>query len=120
MKPSPETEIARDVNRRTFLGRGAAGIGIAALNSLLNPRLFAAAAAAQSRGAVNPLDFAPKAKRVIFLYQAGRPSHLETFDFKPKLLDMYRFFRRTGLYVNLDAEVGHLEDETFDELTAYF
>ena len=87
MKPSPETEIARDVNRRTFLGRGAAGIGIAALNSLLNPRLFAAAAA-QSRGAVNPLDFAPKAKRVIFLYQAGGPSHLETFDFKPKLLDM--------------------------------
>ncbi len=87
MKPSPETEIARDVNRRTFLGRGAAGIGIAALNSLLNPRLFAAAAS-QSRGAVNPLDFAPKAKRVIFLYQAGGPSHLETFDFKPKLLDM--------------------------------
>src|SRR5260370_8391360 len=86
MKPSPETEIARDVNRRTFLGRGAAGIGIAALNYLLNPRLFAAAA--QSRGAVNPLDFAPKAKRVIFLYQAGGPSHLEPFDFKPKLLDL--------------------------------
>jgi hypothetical protein len=37
---------------------------------------------------VNPLDFAPKAKRVIFLYQAGGPSHLETFDFKPKLLEM--------------------------------
>src|SRR5216684_5326865 len=87
MKPSPETEIARDANRRTFLGRGAAGIGIAALNSLLNPRLFAAAAS-QSRGAVNPLDFAPKAKRVIFLYQAGGPSHLETFDYKPKLAEM--------------------------------
>ena len=31
----------------------------------------------------------PKAKRVIFLYQAGGPSHLETFDFKPKLAEMH-------------------------------
>ena len=72
-----------DLNRRTFLGRGAAGLGLAALNSLLGPQLFAA-----SRGAVNPLDFPPKAKRVIFLYQAGGPSHLETFDEKPKLREM--------------------------------
>ena len=42
----------------------------------------------QSRGVVNPLHFAPKAKRVIFLYQAGGPSHLETFDYKPKLAEM--------------------------------
>src|SRR5207248_486967 len=32
--------------------------------------------------------FPPKAKRVIFLYQAGGPSHLETFDYKPKLAEM--------------------------------
>ena len=37
---------------------------------------------------VNPLHFPPKAKRVIFLYQAGGPSHLETFDYKPKLAAM--------------------------------
>ena len=38
---------------------------------------------------VNPLHHPPKAKRVIFLYQAGGPSHLETFDFKPKLAEMH-------------------------------
>lgn len=38
---------------------------------------------------------------------------------KPELLEMDRFFRRTGLYVNLDNEVANLDDETFDLLTAY-
>ncbi len=38
---------------------------------------------------------------------------------KPELLEMDRFFRRTGLYLNLDAEVGNLDDDTFDQLTAY-
>ena len=42
-----------------------------------------------SLGAINPLPFAPKAKRVIYLYQAGGPSHLETFDYKPKLAEMH-------------------------------
>jgi len=78
------------MKRRTFLSRGAAGLGLAALNSLLAPRLFAAPQAAnlQSKGVVNPLDFPPRAKRVIYLYQAGGPSHLETFDYKPKLAQM--------------------------------
>jgi hypothetical protein len=75
-------------SRRTFLGRGAAGLGLVALNTLLHPRLLRAAATGESKGVVNPLDFAPKAKRVIFLYQAGGPSHLETFDPKPKLAEM--------------------------------
>src|SRR6266571_5823385 len=78
----------REMNRRTFLGRGAAGLGVVALNSLIGPRLFAATQATQSRGVVNPLDVPPKAKRVIFLYQAGGPSHLETFDYKPKLAEL--------------------------------
>src|SRR3984957_9613482 len=81
MKPLRGTE---DICRRTFLGRGAAGMGLLGLNSLLSPRLFGA----ESRGVVNPLHHPAKAKRVIFLYQAGGPSHLETFDFKPKLLSM--------------------------------
>ncbi|HEV3022706.1 MAG TPA: penicillin acylase family protein, partial [Pirellulales bacterium] len=38
---------------------------------------------------------------------------------KPELLEMDRFFRRTGLYLHLDDEVARLEDDTFDELTAY-
>ncbi len=39
-------------------------------------------------GAINPRHFAPKAKRVIYLYMAGGPSHLETLDYKPKLAQM--------------------------------
>lgn len=81
MKPLRGTE---EICRRTFLGRGAAGMGLLGLNSLLSPRLFAAG----SRGVVNPLHFPAKAKRVIYLYQAGGPSHLETFDYKPKLQSM--------------------------------
>ncbi|HLH19409.1 MAG TPA: DUF1501 domain-containing protein, partial [Bryobacteraceae bacterium] len=77
----------REVTRRTFLGRGAAGIGLLGLNALLNPRLFAAEITT-SKGVVNPLHHPAKAKRVIFLYQAGGPSHLETFDYKPKLAAM--------------------------------
>jgi hypothetical protein len=81
---------AQQINRRTFLGRGAAGLGLVALNSLINPRLLALGQVANmtSKGVVNPLDFQPRAKRVIFLYQAGGPSHLETFDYKPKLAEL--------------------------------
>src|SRR5215510_2451356 len=82
MKPSPETEICR----RAFLGRSVSGLGVFALNSLLNRSLMAADI---SRGVVNPLHHPAKAKRVIFLYQAGGPSHLETFDYKPKLAEMH-------------------------------
>src|SRR5207237_945398 len=40
------------------------------------------------QGVVNPRHFPPKVKRVIYLYMAGGPSHLETFDYKPKLAEM--------------------------------
>jgi hypothetical protein len=80
---------AREICRRTFIGRGAAGLGLVALNSLLNPRILKGADTnIASKGVVNPLPFAPKAKRVIYLYQAGGPSHLETFDSKPTLREM--------------------------------
>src|SRR5688572_5656736 len=77
------------IARRTFLGRTAAGLGAFALGTLLNPRLFAASQDDKWRGVINPLHHAPKAKRVIYLYQAGGPSHLETFDYKPKLAEMH-------------------------------
>src|SRR5438105_1121122 len=80
-----------DIRRRTFLGNGIAGVGLVALNSLLNPRLLASTEAAPGRwrGVVDPLHHPAKAKRVIFLYQAGGPSHLETLDYKPKLAEMH-------------------------------
>ena len=73
------------VTRRQFLGKASLGIGSAALASLLNPRLLAASSPGGS-----PLPhFAPKAKRVIWLTQAGAPSQLETFDYKPDLAAMF-------------------------------
>ncbi len=72
----------RQQARRDFLGRG---LGLIALNSLLKG---AAEDTRASKGLVNPLHHEPKAKRVIFLYQAGGPSHLETFDYKPRLAKM--------------------------------
>src|SRR5579864_8974678 len=76
--------------RRAFLSRASSGLGLAALNSLVSRSSLGAAqpASRQSRGVVNPLDFPAKAKRVIYLYQAGGPSHLETFDYKQKLAEM--------------------------------
>lgn len=73
-----------NLRRRAFLEQSCAGFGMAALSSL-----FAQAATVTSKGVVNPLHHAAKAKRVIFLYQAGGPSHLETFDPKPELARMH-------------------------------
>jgi len=67
--------------RRSFLSRAARGIGSVALASLLNRE----ATAGRWTGAIKSPHWAPKAKRVIYLYQAGGPSHLETFDHKPQL-----------------------------------
>src|SRR5215467_1311173 len=85
------------LSRRTFLSKAAHGVGKVALASLLSPSLFSAALAATSKrtgsdkwtGVVNPLHYPAKAKRVIWLSMAGGPSHLETFDYKPKLAEMH-------------------------------
>lgn len=71
------------LHRRTFLTRG---VGLIGLQSLLEG---AQSSQLASKGVVNPLHHAAKAKRVIFLYQAGGPSHLETFDYKPALAKMH-------------------------------
>src|SRR5215218_8197792 len=82
--------IDLQVTRRQFFGRSAQGIGIGALASLLGPEILAAGLD-QGRdpktGSLAGLPhFAPTAKRVIFLHQSGGPSQLETFDYKPALL----------------------------------
>jgi hypothetical protein len=68
-----------DSSRRTFLGQGLTGLGTIALSRLLGAELGASAGTVIS----------PKVKRVIFLSMAGGPSHLETFDFKPKLRELH-------------------------------
>jgi hypothetical protein len=72
--------------RRAFLGQTALGLGSIALGCLGPPGQSSAAGLTP---AVKGLPhFAPKAKRVIFLYMSGGPSHLETFDYKPALAEM--------------------------------
>src|SRR5260221_14305329 len=74
--------------RRHFFGQTANALGLAALGSLLNRDLFAAATNAPelaARGALEALHFAPKAKHVIYLHQSGAPSHIDLFDYKPAM-----------------------------------
>src|SRR5215831_13901051 len=81
----------RLLQRRTFLGQTTRGLGAIALASLLkdSARIHADARSDHGSGAVSALHWPAKAKRVIFLCMAGGPSHLETFDYKPKLAQMH-------------------------------
>ena len=80
----------RSVNRRTFLGNSAYGLGGLALAGLLGPRAAAggdtpAGGQGPWRGVVNPTHFPVKARRIIHLCMAGGPSQFESFDWKPEL-----------------------------------
>jgi hypothetical protein len=78
------------VSRRDLFGQMATGIGAAALGSLLSADSAAAEtnSAAGRGGLAGFPNFAPKAKRVIFLFQSGAPSQMDLFDYKPKLADL--------------------------------
>jgi len=75
-------------NRRTFLSQTGVGLGTVALSALLGHGNKSVAAQGVPPGVAGLPHHAPKAKRVIFLCMAGGPSHLETFDWKPKLAEM--------------------------------
>lgn len=76
-------------NRRRFLSKLSLGLGSAALGSLLIPDLFNGTSEASGQEFTPGIpSFAPKAKRVIYLFQNGAPSQLESFDYKPKLREM--------------------------------
>ena len=75
-----------DAARRRFIGQAGLGIGMAALAELLHGDLFAQPADSNGADALPGLPhFAPKAKRVIYLFQSGAPSQLDLFDYKPQL-----------------------------------
>ena len=71
-------------SRRHFLARTSLGLGAAALASLGMPETVLA-----STGALPGVHFAPRAKRVIYLFQSGGPSQLELLDPKPGLQEMF-------------------------------
>jgi Protein of unknown function (DUF1501) len=84
MDPIRERQLF--VTRRQLFGRTAVGIGTAGLASLLNPGMRAA----ETKSAAHPAqpgfpNFAPKAKRIIYLHQSGAPSQMDLFDPKPQL-----------------------------------
>lgn len=78
-----------NVNRRHFLGKLGLGLGSAALSAALLPKLFKGIGGTEQEALAGVADFAPKAKRIIMLFQNGAPSQLESFDYKPLLNKMY-------------------------------
>jgi uncharacterized protein (DUF1501 family) len=83
----PIREHALLMTRRHFFGRTATGIGVAALASLLDRDRAAADPPATVRhpGVLSQTHFPAKAKRVIYLFMSGGPSHIDLFDYKPAL-----------------------------------
>jgi hypothetical protein len=97
LRPEISAEARNLITRRWFFRDCGVGLGGVALASLLGARGATPAEAGVPAGgapagsaAVNPLaprqsHYAPRAKRVIYLFQAGAPSHLDLFDHKPEL-----------------------------------
>ncbi|WP_428305695.1 DUF1501 domain-containing protein [Lacipirellula sp.] len=91
MFESPQSKLIRQIQRRAFLSQIGVGLGSIAASTLLNGELAKGATAAPVgyHGLVGLPRIAARAKRVIFLCMAGGPSHLETFDYKPKLEELH-------------------------------
>jgi hypothetical protein len=82
--------LGTKTTRRAFLGRSTAALGSTALASLLQPELLSGnESLAEVPGAIQTLHVPPRVRRVIWLTMAGGPSHLETFDYKPKLAELH-------------------------------
>ncbi|MBT5903624.1 MAG: DUF1501 domain-containing protein [Opitutaceae bacterium] len=77
MDPFLESRLL--INRRQFFGKAATGLGAAALGSMMGNNVLG-----QGSGNTFP-NFAPKAKRVIYLFQSGAPSQMDLFDWKPNM-----------------------------------
>src|SRR5437016_3987770 len=82
---TPRPVDPRFLARRWFLRECGVGLGGIALQHLLGNRGSAAVTSASNPLAPRAPHFPGKAKRVIFLFMAGAPSHLELFDYKPQL-----------------------------------
>jgi hypothetical protein len=84
---NPQVEFAQRTTRRYFFGRAGSVAGLAALSALLEREGLAVPQSNATATHLAP-HFAPKAKRLIYLFQSGGPSHLELFDYKPKLREL--------------------------------
>ncbi len=91
----PQDELRRLLTRRLFFGRTSSGLGAAALASLLAedglaapPTKSAPEATGEGPASIGP-HFAPKAKRVIYMFQSGGPAQLDMLDYKPRLPELH-------------------------------
>jgi hypothetical protein len=89
--PGPSAGVNRLTSRRRFLERAGGGFGMVALASLLKRDSLLASPVQTASRITNPLapqttHFAPRAKRVIFLFMSGGPSHVDLFEPKPELV----------------------------------
>src|SRR5687767_6919921 len=96
MNPFLENQL--HMTRRHLLGRTGAGLGLAALASLLGGQKNEVRAA--DRGLAGLPHFTPKVKRVIYLMQTGAPSHVDLFDYKPQL------YKRRGELLPASVQMG--------------
>jgi len=81
-QPDPNREHDLMMTRRQLFGRSALGVGTAAMANLLGTDLLAA-------DGTSGIHHAPKAKRVIYLFMSGGPSHHDLWDYKPKMQEMF-------------------------------
>ena len=79
------TNVNIAMNRRDFFGRFALGLGGMALSGLINRDLLGASKPDSFKGILGQPHFAPKAKRIIYLFMSGGPSQHDLFDYKPLL-----------------------------------
>ena len=82
---NPQQDQSRIITRRQLLGQTGLGIGAAALSTLVPGVNRQALASLPHPSAPSLPHYAPKAKRIIYLFQNGGPSHIDLFDYKPKL-----------------------------------
>ena len=73
------------LERRAFITRSATALGAASLSGLVNPALFGSSLGEGPQGT----HFRPKAKRMIYLFLAGGPSHIDMFDYKPEMKKLH-------------------------------
>lgn len=88
---NPITEFQLNSTRRQLLANSSRVVGAAALASLSAEGTKQAIAAPDNgRGGIPGLPhFAPKAKRVIYLFMSGGPSHIDTFDYHPEIRKLH-------------------------------
>lgn len=91
MNSEDELEAVQQFNRQQFLAQSSLGLGAMALGSLAGPAVLGVNQSdsdGNSKSTKSFPNFAPKAKRVIYMFQSGAPSQFELFDYKPNLEKM--------------------------------